>query len=112
MAQAKETASKDTQPAKDEGRAMPAGDGPIEFRPRKGLHLAKAGRVVKEAWIGRILGRSVRVYRGAQESSLPLAVRAAVDESGIEIGVITLEELGLRPRETGIVNLTQQQQQG
>lgn len=87
---------------------MPKGDTPLEYRRTENLHLARAGRVVKENFVGRILGRSVRVYYGAPEAKLPDAVRKVLAEHNIPIGIITLEELGLRPRETGIVNLTQQ----
>lgn len=109
---AKDTKDAAAEPRAAEGRPMPEGSQPIEYRPKKGLHLTQAGRVVKEAWVGRICGRSVRVYRGAPEGQLPGAIRAALAEAGIEIGAVTLEELGLRPRETGIVNLTQQGLQG
>lgn len=105
MAQAKEPIAKD-----QEGKPMPTGEGPIEFRRKKDVHLCDAGRVVREDWVGRVCGRSVRVYRGAPEAALPAAVKTALAESGIEIGVITREELGLRPKAgtVGIVNLTQQ----
>jgi len=110
MAQAKGDATKEPMAPKDgEGKPMPAGEGPIEYRQKKGVHLAEAGRVVKEAWVGRICGRSVRVYRGAPEATLPTPVRAAILSAGIEIGVITLDELGIRPRQTGIVNLSNPQ---
>lgn len=94
------------------GVELPPGDGPVEYRMKPGVHLARAGSVVKEAWIGRVCGRSVRVYRGAPEAALPLEVRKAVRASGIEIGVITWEELNLTPPGpgVGVVNLTQQQQ--
>jgi hypothetical protein len=109
MAQAKDTAKEATTDApRHEGRPMPAGAGPIEYRQKKGVHLADAGRVVKEAWVGRICGRSVRVYRGAPEGVLPAAVKAALETAGIEVGVVTLAELGITPRKTGIVNLSQQ----
>lgn len=112
---AKETAPDDKNtaaPPKAKGVELPPGDGPVEYRMKAGVHLAQAGSVVKEAWIGRVCGRSVRVYRGAQEASLPLQVRQAVRASGIEIGRITYEELGLAPpsQPVGIVNLTHQQQ--
>lgn len=105
MAQAKDPMIKEP-----EGKGMPGGEGPIEFRKKKDVHLAEAGRVVREDWVGRVCGRSVRVYRGAPEGSLPAAVKAALAESGIEIGIITHEELGIRPKRgtIGIVNLTQQ----
>lgn len=109
MAQAKDTTkdSAATEPGeRGAGRPMPEGTKPIEYRPKPGVNLAIAGRVVKEAWVGAVCGRSVRVYRGAPESALPGAVKGAITEAGIEIGLVTLEELGLRPRETGIVNLT------
>lgn len=96
--------------AQPKGTGWPPGDGPVEFRMKPGVHLARAGSVVKEAWIGKVNGRSVRVYRGAPEAALPLEVRKAVRASSIEIGVITFEELGLQPPggAVGIVNLTQQ----
>jgi hypothetical protein len=97
----------DDKPEPKGGKALPAGEGPIEYRQKKGVPLAEAGSVVKEAWVGRVLGRSVRVYRGAPESTLPPAVRTAIEAAGIEIGVITLQELGIIPRTTGIVNLGQ-----
>jgi hypothetical protein len=100
----------DATKAKGPGPDMPPGDGPIEYRMKAGVHLAQAGSVVKEAWIGRVCGRSVRVYRGAPEAALPAEVRKAVQASGIEIGRITYEELGLAPPApaVGVVNLTQQ----
>ena len=101
-------APKDVTASKD-ADGMPAGSSPIEYRQKRGVHLADAGRVVKQAWVGRVLGRSVRVYRGTPESALPSAVRRALADSKIEVGVITLEELGLRPSATGIVNLTNPQ---
>jgi len=96
------------------GRQMPAGEGPCEFRLRKKIALPEAGRVVKENWVGRVCGRSVRVYRGAQEDSIPEAVRVELAKAGVEIGVISYEELGIRPpvATPGFVNLTQQQKTG
>src|SRR6188768_65536 len=106
MAQARD---KEATEPKAEGRPMPEGSKPIEYRGKHGVNLAEAGRVVKEAWVGAICGRSVRVYRGAPEGVLPGAVKAALTDAGIEIGVITYEELGMRdPRGTRIVNLTRQ----
>lgn len=115
MAQARETAKDQQQQepkAKEPQQATgwPPGEGPVEFRMKPGVHLAQAGIVVKEAWIGKVSGRSVRVYRGAPEAALPIEVRKAVLASGIEIGRITYEELGLAPPApaVGMVNLTQQ----
>lgn len=108
MAQAKDT-TKDSSEPKTEGRPMPDGSKPIEYRAKHGVNLAQAGRVVKEAWVGSVCGRSVRVYRGAPEGVLPGAVKTALVDAGIEIGIVTYEELGMRPRgEVGIVNLTRQ----
>lgn len=91
------------------GRPMPEGNKPVEYRAKHGVNLAEAGRVVKEAWVGAVCGRSVRVYRGAPEGVLPAAVKAALVDAGIEIGLVTYEELGMRdPRGTRIVNLTRQ----
>jgi hypothetical protein len=111
MAQAKEATTTKEQDPKPKGAVeMPPGSGPVEYRMRPGVHLAQAGSVVKEAWIGMVCGRSVRVYRGAPDAALPAEVRKAVRASGIEIGRITYEELGLAPPgpAVGIVNLTQQ----
>lgn len=92
---------------------MPAGDGPVEFRLRKKIALPDAGPVVKENWVGRVCGRSVRVYRGAPEHTIPDAVRAELVKAGVPIGPITWEELGVRPPAptTAFVNLTQQMRQ-
>lgn len=115
MAQARDARDTDEKPpaAAKPGKGMPAGEGPIEFRLRKKIPLPEAGRVVKENWIGRICGRAVRVYRGAQEETIPDAVKVELAKAGIEIGPVTYEELGLRaPQGTpGFVNLTQQQLQ-
>ena len=106
---ANETPAPAPKAAAATGKPMPDGDGALEYRRDMKLHLTKAGPVVKSNWVGRILGRSVRVYYGAQEKNLPEAVRKAVLASGIPIGVLTMEELNLKPRETSIVNLSQQQ---
>lgn len=110
MAQAREMTAKapENEARAPQERPLPAGDGPIEYRQKRGVHLTEAGRVVKEAWVGRICGRPVRVYRGAPEAVLPTAVRAALETAGVEIGIITLADLGIVPRKTGIVNLGQQ----
>lgn len=111
MAQAKDQIPNETPAPKAAGNPMPPGEGALEYRRDPKVHLSKAGRVVKSNWVGRVLGRSVRVYYGAQEAKIPEPVRAAVLKSGIEIGVVTLEEMGLKPRVTGIINLSQQQNQ-
>jgi len=102
-------AANQPQPGPAPGKPMPKGTGPLEYRRPKNVHLARAGRVVKQDWIGRVMDRSVRVYYGAQESALPDPVRQAVLKSGIQIGIMTYQELGLAPpREpTGFVNLTE-----
>lgn len=118
MAQAKEKDQTTAQSREDEpkpgpapGRPMPDGKGPLEYRRNKKMHLAQAGRVVKQDWIGRVCDRGVRVYYGAQEKNLPDAVRKAVLASNIEIGVITYAELGLpdpaHKAATSFVNLTE-----
>lgn len=113
MAQAKDQNQQprdnEPRPGPAPGKPMPDGKGPLEYRRAKKTHLAEAGRVVKQDWIGRVCDRSVRVYYGAQEKNLPDAVRKAVLASKIEIGVITYAELGLRPpaQPTGFVNLTE-----
>jgi hypothetical protein len=108
-------AIEDTGKAKGEdkakGRSMPAGDGPVEFRLLKKVALPEAGRVVRENWVGKVMGRRVRVFRGAQEHTIPDVVKAELQKSGIEIGVITWEELGLKPPTPvpAFRNLTQEQ---
>ncbi len=74
----------------------PAEDERVEYRPNRKEHLALAGPVALSNWVGRVGNKFVRVYRGAQASSLPEPVIAAMAESGVKIGIITFEELGLR----------------
>lgn len=99
----------DPKPGPAPGKPMPDGKGALEYRRNKKTHLCAAGRVVKQDWIGNVMGRSVRVYYGAQEKNLPEAVKAAVLKSRIEIGIITYAELGLAEpqKPTTFVNLTE-----
>jgi hypothetical protein len=68
----------------------------VEYRPNRKIHLCAAGPVSLGNWVGRVGNKFVRVYRGAQASSIPEPVVTAMAASGIEVGLITYEELGLR----------------
>lgn len=70
----------------------------VEYRPTPKVHLAEAGRVALSNWVGRVGSKRVRVYRGAQASKIPEAVQKAMaaGEHPVGIGIITLEDLGLR----------------
>lgn len=103
MAQARNEPAKD--PASKDTSELP--EGPLEYRPKRGLHITKAGPVALGNWIGRVEGRRVRVYRGAQERGIPPQIRTAMAASGVAIGVVTPQDLGMIPRETTIVNLGQ-----
>lgn len=73
-----------------------AEDERVEYRPNRKVHLTAAGPCALGNWVGRVGNKFVRVYRGAQASGIPEAVVTAMAASGIEVGVITHEELGLR----------------
>jgi hypothetical protein len=73
-----------------------SGDNRAEYRPSRTVHIAKAGPVALGNWVGRVGSKFVRVYRGAQAGGIPDAVKVAMAASGIDVGTITLEELGLR----------------
>ena len=111
MAKQDQTTARDNEPRPGPApdKPLPDGKGPLEYRRNRKIHLCQAGRVVKQDWIGKVMDHPVRVYYGAQEKSLPKAVRDAVLKSKIEIGVITYEELGLEPPKSsvGFVNLTE-----
>lgn len=84
--------------ARDESpREEQATSNTVEYRPDRKIHLAEAGRVALSNWVGKVAGKRVRVYRGAQATKIPEAVQKAMAASGVAIGVITYEELGLRP---------------
>jgi hypothetical protein len=68
----------------------------VEYRPNRKLHICEAGPVALSNWVGRVGSKFVRVYRGAQGSTLPGPVTAAMKESGVDVGLVTYEELGLR----------------
>jgi hypothetical protein len=87
------------EPNKDQPQSAPTPTGTperIEFRPNPKVHLVEAGDVALSNWVGRVGDRRVRVYRGAPAKKIPDAVQKAMAESGVLIGRITLEELGLR----------------
>jgi hypothetical protein len=67
----------------------------VEYRSNPKVHLAEAGPVALSNWVGRIGDKRVRVYRGAQASRIPEAVQKAMIASGVPIGAITLQDLGL-----------------
>lgn len=75
---------------------QPGDDDRVEYRPSRKLHICEAGPVALSNWVGRVGTKFVRVYRGAQASSLPDPVSAAMKESGVDVGLVTYEELGLR----------------
>lgn len=77
-------------------KSPPSGADPIDYRPDRKIHLAEAGKVALSNWAGRLNGRRVSVYRGAQASKIPADVQAAMAESGVEVGLITHAELGMR----------------
>jgi hypothetical protein len=81
--------------------------GKVEYRPTPGVHIAEAGKVALGNWVGRIGNRNVRVYYGAPATKIPAAVQAAMAKSGVEVGVVTYEELGLvkAPRRRGAIVL-------
>jgi hypothetical protein len=68
-----------------------------EYRPDRKIHLAEAGKVALSNWVGKVAGRRVRVYRGAQASKIPEPIQKAMAASGVGCGIITYEELGVRP---------------
>ncbi len=74
----------------------------VEFRPQPGVHIAAAGNVALSNWVGRVGDKHVRVYRGAPAAKIPEAVQKAMKASGVLIGIVTLEELGLKPRSQGV----------
>ena len=85
---------------KEETGAAPAASAssePVEYRPNRKVHLAEAGKVALSNWVGKVGNRRVRVYRGAQATAIPEPVQKAMIASGVQLGVITYEELGVRP---------------
>jgi hypothetical protein len=76
--------------------ASTADDERVEYRPNRKVHICEAGPVALSNWVGRVGNKFVRVYRGAQGSALPGPVTAAMKESGVDVGLVTYEELGLR----------------
>jgi hypothetical protein len=75
---------------------QPGDDDRVEYRPSRKLHICEAGPVALSNWVGRVGTKFVRFYRGAQASSLPGPVTSAMKESGVDVGLVTYEELGLR----------------
>lgn len=67
------------------------------YRPTPDLHICEAGKVVKSNWVGRVGNREVRVMRGAQVSGMPDGLVQALTRDHIEMGKVTLDELGLAP---------------
>jgi hypothetical protein len=85
------------EPNKDQPQAAAtSGNERMEYRPNPKVHLAEAGDVALSNWVGRVGDRRVRVYRGASAKKIPDAVQKAMADSGVLIGRITLEELGMR----------------
>jgi len=73
----------------------------MEYKPDPRVALPEAGPVALGNWVGRVGDRRVRVYRGAIAKAIPEAVQKAMAKSGIPIGTITWQELGLPPRAPG-----------
>lgn len=93
MAQAK----REEPPAAAAPRAELPSTGIAEYRPNTKIPLPKQGKVSLGNWIGRVGNCRVRVYRGASAAKLPAVVVAAMQKSGIEVGVITWADLGVQP---------------
>lgn len=72
-----------------------------EYRPRDGVHLAEAGDVVLDNWVGKVDGKRTRVFRGTPVEDLSPAVKKALETTGIQTGRISYEDLGLRPPGVG-----------
>lgn len=69
----------------------------VEYRPNRKIHIAEAGKVALGNWVGKVAGRRVRVYIHAQASKIPEAIQKAMAADGIGIGIVTYEDLGVRP---------------
>jgi hypothetical protein len=67
-----------------------------DYRPNRKIHLTAAGPVALGNWVGLVDGKRVRVYRGAQADGIPQSVQKAMAADGVDVGVITPEELGMR----------------
>ncbi len=67
-----------------------------DYRPRRGIHLAEQGECVLENWVGKVDGKRVSVFRGTPIADLDAPVKKALQQSKMQFGRITYEELGQR----------------
>jgi hypothetical protein len=92
-------------PAKDpsirEQPTRPTNEAPetIYCRPAEKIHLTKAGQVALGNWIGKVDGSTWRVYFGAPIAKVPANVRAAMKQSRIGFGLITMDDLAAIPKD-------------